>query len=151
MVYGGSAPIKSWWICIEKQIPQKSEKGRWLGHVERMQEERTLKQVFKNTSSSSLSIPIDLQLWVLGPFPKSNSISSSLFNSTNVFPFLLAASITHSPSKSSLVFLYPFFSPFWPPLPVLVLYNPAFLPRVRTTVYFFYLYNLGLVPDLMFL
>jgi hypothetical protein len=71
---------------------------------------------------------------------------ANLFISAKVFPFLLAASIT----QSSQVFLYLFFSPFWPPLLVLFFYNLAFLPHGHTTVYFF-LYNLGLVPDLMFL
>ena len=35
--------------------------------------------------------------------------------------------LSHSPPKSSLVFLCLFFSPSWLPLPVLVFYNPAFL------------------------
>jgi hypothetical protein len=50
-----------------------------------------------------------------------------------------------------LVFLYLFFSPFWLPLPVLVFYNPAFLPHGHTTLYFFFLYILGLVLNLIFL
>jgi hypothetical protein len=50
-----------------------------------------------------------------------------------------------------LVFLCLFFSPSWPPLPVLVFCNPAFLPHGHTTLYFFFLYSLGLVLDLMFL
>ena len=59
--------------------------------------------------------------------------------------------LSHSPLKSSLVFLYLFFSPFWLPLPVSVFCNLAFLPHGHTTVYFFFVYNLGLVLDLMFL
>jgi hypothetical protein len=50
-----------------------------------------------------------------------------------------------------LVFLCLFFFPFWLPLPVLVFYNPAFLPHGHTTVCFFFLHSLGLVIDLIFL
>jgi hypothetical protein len=50
-----------------------------------------------------------------------------------------------------LVFLCLFFSPFWLPLPVLVFYNPAFLPHGHTTVCFFFLCSLGLVSHLIFL
>jgi hypothetical protein len=49
-----------------------------------------------------------------------------------------------------LVFLYPLFSPFWLPLPVLVFYNLAFLPHGHTTLYFFFLYSLGLVLETKF-
>ena len=38
--------------------------------------------------------------------------------------------LSHSPPKSSLVFLYPFFSPFWPPLPVLDFYKNSNKVRI---------------------
>ena len=51
MVHGGPTPIKSLWNCIQSQIlSQKLDKGRlqWLGNVERMSEERTVKKVGRN-------------------------------------------------------------------------------------------------------
>jgi hypothetical protein len=59
--------------------------------------------------------------------------------------------LSHSPPKSSFIFVCLFFSLFWLPLPVLVFYNPAFLPHGYATVCFFFLYSLGLVLNLMFL
>jgi hypothetical protein len=50
MAYEGSAPIQILWICREPDSISEIRKGRlrWLGHVERMPEERTVKKGFKN-------------------------------------------------------------------------------------------------------
>jgi hypothetical protein len=58
MANGGSAPIKSSWICRVADIILEIRKGRlqWLGHVERIPEERTVKIVLKNIPEGKMSV-----------------------------------------------------------------------------------------------
>jgi hypothetical protein len=59
MAYGGFAQIKELVVlCKERDIISESRKGRlrWLGRVERMPEERTVKKVFKNIPEGKICL-----------------------------------------------------------------------------------------------
>jgi hypothetical protein len=100
---------------------------------------------------SSLSIPVALQRRVLGPFPESNSIWSQSLHICYSLPFP-PGHIYHTVLPSFLGLPLPLlFTLLALPLPVLVFYNPAFLPHGHTNACVFFLYSLGLVLDLMFL
>ena len=67
MAYEGFAPIKSWSICIESQIlSHKLGKDNydWLGHVERMPEERTVKKALKNIPDGIKSVAKPRKRWL---------------------------------------------------------------------------------------
>jgi hypothetical protein len=44
-------------MCVENQVlSHKPGRIRWLGHAERMSEERTVKRVFKNIAEGKMSV-----------------------------------------------------------------------------------------------